>query len=178
MRKRQPAILEDIFPREHICLPLHDFLLIEQCPSTWRGLDIYLMRDDAVTFYVGQSACAFTRIWQHITDGCKGRSTVGHFILCNFPQSLDFTLEMLSSQADQFVAQANQRDRVEAFLIAQHHPCLNDALNAQPTPLPAKYHQPLSRPISFRTPRQLMRAAERRSQSTDKQQWVNWNPDQ
>ena len=65
----------DPFP--HVILPLKEFLLIETCPPEWKDLDLYLVRDDQVVFYVGQSYTAFDRVWQHIFDAFKGRSTVG-----------------------------------------------------------------------------------------------------
>ncbi|HSN74705.1 MAG TPA: hypothetical protein VL334_06360, partial [Anaerolineae bacterium] len=59
----------------HAVVLVKEFLLTEQrCPPDWRPLDLYLFRDDAVVFYVGQSYVAFDRVWRHILDGYKGRS--------------------------------------------------------------------------------------------------------
>ena len=57
-----------------IALPLKRFLLIEQCPAAWQELDLYLFRDDAVVFYVGQSQLAFARVWDHLRSGFKDPS--------------------------------------------------------------------------------------------------------
>ncbi len=38
-----------------VTIPLKRFLLINQCPATWKSLDLYLFRDETVVFYVGQS---------------------------------------------------------------------------------------------------------------------------
>ena len=45
-----------------ISISLKRFLLLEDCPAEWRGLDLYIFRDEAVTFYVGQSQFAFGRV--------------------------------------------------------------------------------------------------------------------
>ncbi|MEZ4643972.1 MAG: hypothetical protein R3E31_14790 [Chloroflexota bacterium] len=123
----------------HSTLPIKQFLLIETCPTAWRPLDLYLFRDEAVVFYVGQSHLAFDRVWEHIRYGFKGRSTVGRFILCNWPTSMKFTVELLSSRADQFASVAHDLDAAERQLITQYAPCFNDVWNEQPTPLPEKY---------------------------------------
>lgn len=38
-----------------VVISLKRFLLMEQCPADWKGLDLYLFRDETVVFYVGQS---------------------------------------------------------------------------------------------------------------------------
>jgi hypothetical protein len=43
-------------------LSLKAFLQIEHCPEEWRRLDLYLIRDEEVIFYVGQSYVAFHRL--------------------------------------------------------------------------------------------------------------------
>ncbi len=88
---------------ECVTTSVKEFLLTEQrCPPEWRPFDLYLVRDDAVVFYVGQSYVAFDRVWRHILDGYKGRSVVGRFIHCNWPASMRFTIELLSSRSPQF----------------------------------------------------------------------------
>jgi hypothetical protein len=127
----------------YIITTVRDFLLTEQrCPLDWRSFDLYLFRDDEVTFYVGQSYVAFDRVWQHILDGFKGRSIVGRFILCNWPASMKFTIELLSSRSDCFVAVSHDLSAAERWLIEQHAPCFNTSLNSSPTPLPARYAPP------------------------------------
>ena len=83
---------------ENIAIPLKRFLLVQQCPASWKGLDLYLFRDENVVFYVGQSYLAFARVWEHLLGGFKGHSTVGRFVWCNWPTSMNFTIELLSSQ--------------------------------------------------------------------------------
>ena len=65
---------------ENVAIPLKRFLLVEQCPAAWKGLDLYLFRDENVVFYVGQSALAFARVWEHLLSGFKGHSIVGRFL--------------------------------------------------------------------------------------------------
>jgi hypothetical protein len=48
---------------QQVIIPLKRFLLIEGCPGEWKGLDLYLFRDEAVAFYAGQSYSAFARVW-------------------------------------------------------------------------------------------------------------------
>ena len=43
---------------QKVVISLKRFLLIQQCPADWKGLDLYLFRDEAVVFYVGQSHLA------------------------------------------------------------------------------------------------------------------------
>jgi hypothetical protein len=52
---------------ENIAIALKRFLLVEQCPLSWKGLDLYLylFRDDNIVFYVGQSHLAFSRVLQN-----------------------------------------------------------------------------------------------------------------
>ena len=83
-----------------IVLPLKMFLTLTHCPPGWAHYDLYLIRDDDVVFYVGQSHNAFDRVWDHLRDGFKGRSTVGRFVLCNWPHALHFTVELLDSRVE------------------------------------------------------------------------------
>ena len=87
---------------DNVAMPLKRFLLIEQCPASWKDLDLYLFRDENIVFYVGQSYLAFARVWEHLLSGFKGHSIVGRFIWCNWPKSMSFTIELLSSQSEQF----------------------------------------------------------------------------
>jgi hypothetical protein len=45
---------------------------------------IYLFRDAAVAFYIGQSYLAFARVWEHLLSGFKGHSIMGRFVWCNW----------------------------------------------------------------------------------------------
>jgi hypothetical protein len=85
-----------------VAIPLKRFLLNEQCPEAWKGMDLYLFRDETVVFYVGQSHFAFSRVWDHLLGGFHGHSIIGRFVWCNWPKSMSFTLELLSSQTEQF----------------------------------------------------------------------------
>ncbi len=130
-----------------IVLPLKEFLTLTHCPPGWAQHDLYLFRDDELVFYVGQSHNAFERVWVHLRDGFKGRSTVGRFVLCNWPRSMHFTVELLHSPAAHL-----DRDAAERRLIEQCAPCFNEALNQRPTSLPSKYAPPSA---SVRHPRSL-----------------------
>lgn len=144
-----------------IALPLKRFLLIEQCPAAWQELDLYLFRDDAVVFYVGQSQLAFARVWDHLRSGFKGRSVVGRFIWSNWPKSMNFTIELLSAQAAQFDPVGHDLNAAERQLILQWAPCFNAAQNSQPTPVPPIY-APINAPIRCsRSLNRLMHEAER-----------------
>lgn len=117
---------------EHIIISLKRFLLIEQCPTAWKGLDLYLFRDEQVVFYVGQSHLAFARVWEHLLSGFKGHSIVGRFIWCNWPQSMNFTIELLSSKSESFKDVTNELNACERSLIQKYSPCFNVSLNQQP----------------------------------------------
>jgi len=126
-----------------VAIPLKEFLLTEQrCPPEWRPFNLYLCRDDAVVFYVGQSYVAFDRVWQHILDGFKGRSMLPRFILCNWPAALRFTIELRDARSAEFANVGHDLNAAERALIEQYAPCFNDALNPRPSPLPARYVAP------------------------------------
>lgn len=127
---------------EHISIPLKRFLLVNECPPSWKGLDLYLFRDEHVAFYVGQSQLAFARVWEHLLSGFKGHSIVGRFIWCNWPTSMSFTIEMMSSRSGQFDSIGNDLNAAERKLIQHWAPCFNISLNDQPTSLPASYLPP------------------------------------
>ena len=127
---------------ENIVTPLKRFLLIEQCPSDWKNLDLYLFRDESVAFYVGQSQLAFARVWEHLLGGFKGHSIVGRFVWVNWPASMNFKIELLSSQSEQFSETGHDLNASERLLIQRWLPCFNIAQNNQPTPLPESYLPP------------------------------------
>ncbi len=143
-----------------IRLPLREFLVIEGCPPAWKGYDLYLFRDDEVVFYVGRSQTAFTRVWDHLLDGFKGRSLVGRFVLMNWPRALQFTIELMSSQEERYADVGKNVEAAEAFLIAHHSPCFNDVLNHTPTPLPAHYNPPTAKGRRPRSPNRMIHEAE------------------
>jgi hypothetical protein len=83
-------------------MPLKRFLLVGVCPASWKGLDLYLIRDGHTAFYAGQSHLAFARVWEHLFGGFKGHSIVGCFVWVNWPTSMNFTIELLSSKSAPF----------------------------------------------------------------------------
>jgi len=155
-----------------IVIPLKRFMLLDSCPPDWRSLDLYLFRDDSVVFYVGQSYLAFERVWDHLRNGFKGRSTIGRFILCNWPVSLKFNIELMSSQSARFANVDHDLNAAERDLIGQLAPCFNDMLNSQPTPLPGRYASPNSKPLCSRSLNKLIHEAERAVRADAKLAWL------
>lgn len=155
-----------------IVISLKRFLLIEQCPDAWRPFDLYLFRDDAVTFYVGQSQLAFARVWDHLLTGFKGHSMVGRFVWCNWPVSMKFTIELLSSHAAEFEGVGNDLNAAEQLLIRQQSPCFNLSHNSQPAPLPPAYLPPGATLRGSRSLTKLRHEAERAVRAEDAQLWV------
>lgn len=155
-----------------IAIPVKQFMLIEQCPPTWRLLDLYAVRDEKVVFYVGQSYLAFDRVWEHLRNGFKGRSVIGRFILCNWPASLRFVVELMSSKSARFASVGNDLAQAERLLIEQWAPCFNAALNAQPTPCPARYAGPNAQLRCSRSLNKLIYEAERVVKADEKLHWL------
>ncbi len=158
---------------QDITLPISKFLTIEQCPSEWRRYDLYLFRDDTVVFYVGQSHNAFDRVWAHLFGGFKGRSVVGLFVLCNWPRSMRFVVELMDSQSARFDPVGNDLDAAERYLIEQLSPCFNEALNDHPTPLPVKYAPPSAKGRRPKSIKRMMHDAARACQlEHNRKQWI------
>lgn len=126
---------------QSIALPLKRFILTdhEHCPPEWKHLDLYLFRDEQVVFYVGQSQLAFKRVWDHLLGGFHGHSMIGRFMWANWPVSMKFTIELMSSQNDDFAAIGNDLSASERQLIERWSPCFNVSLNSQPTMMPVHY---------------------------------------
>ncbi len=154
-----------------VSLPLKRFLLIEQCPALWQGLDLYLLRNEEVVFYVGQSQLAFARVWAHLLGGFKGHSITGRFIWVNWPKSMKFMIDLLSSQDAQFHSVGHDRDAAEQWLIQQHSPCFNVSHNVQPTAVPPTYFPPNAKFRRRRTLSQYIREAQRAVKAEDNQLW-------
>ena len=157
---------------EKISIPLKRFLLVEKCPASWRGLDLYLFRDENVVFYVGQSYFAFARVWEHLINGFKGHSIVGRFIWCNWPKSMSFTIELLSSQSMQFDDVRNELNASERFLIQHWTPCFNISQNSQPTPLPNSYLPPNAPFRRRRSLNMLVHEAKQAVKADDTKLWL------
>src|SRR5574338_794757 len=118
---------------QHIILPMKRFLLIEQCPVDWKDLDLYLFRDETTAFYAGQSQLAFARVWEHLLGGFKGHSMTGRFVWVNWPRSMSFTIELMSSRWGRFDEVGNDLNAAERSLIQQWAPCFNISLNRAAT---------------------------------------------
>ena len=160
---------------ESIAISLKRFILIERehCPDKWKDFDLYLLRDKDVVFYVGQSQLAFSRIWEHLLGGFKGHSILGRFVWVNWPKSMSFTIELLSSQSAQFAEVENDLNASERILIQQFNPCFNVSQNNEPTPLPESY---LSCNAPFRRRRSLnalIHEAERAVKADDNELWLD-----
>lgn len=153
-------------------MPLKRFLLIEQCPADWKSLDLYLFRDEDVVFYVGQSYLAFARVWEHLLSGFKGHSIVGRFIWVNWPKSMNFSIELLSSQSGQFNDVQNDLNAAERVLIQHWLPCFNVSQNSQPTPVPDIYLPPNAPFRRRRSLNSLIHEAERAVQADDTKLWM------
>ena len=158
---------------ENIAIQLKRFILIEECPESWKDFDLYLFRDDDIAFYVGQSQLAFSRVWDHLLDGFKGHSIVGRFVWVNWPKSMSFTIELLSSKSAKFDEVENDLNTSERILIQRYAPCFNVSQNNQPTSLPEIYLQPNA---SFRRRRSLnalIHEAERVVKAEDIRLWLD-----
>lgn len=167
-------------PAEPCVVSLKQFMLTEQkCPAAWHAYDLYLFRDDDCVFYVGQSDRAFYRVWDHILGGFKGRSVIGRFILCNWPRSMKFTIELHHSASERFapvghdcVAPEDVRDAAERALIEQYTPCFNVSLNAAPRDLPACYRPTTAKPLCSRSLRKLIMEANLALQADQRRQYL------
>jgi hypothetical protein len=140
-------------------LLVREFLALTECPLAWRQYDLYLFRDGDVVFYVGQSYCAFERVWEHLRGGFKGQSIVGLFVLCNWPRSMRFTVELMASRSVRFDCVQNDLNAAERFLIEQWAPCFNEILNQRPRPLPDQYAAPTASGRRLRSLKRMIREA-------------------
>ncbi|HQX17386.1 MAG TPA: hypothetical protein PLA27_13260 [Anaerolineales bacterium] len=157
---------------QSIVIPLKRFLLVEECPADWKDFDLYLFRDESVAFYVGQSHLAFARVWEHLLSGFKGHSIVGRFVWVNWPKSMSFTIELLSSRHEQFDVVGNDLNESERLLIQRWSPCFNIAQNNQPTPLPTSYLPPNAPFRRRRSLNALIHEAERVVKIEDTKLWL------
>jgi hypothetical protein len=96
---------------------------------------------------------------------------MGRFIWVNWPKSMKFTVELLSSQFEQFNSIGNELNAAEQLLIQQGSPCFNASLNPQPTPIPSTYLPPNATLRRRRSLKQLIREAERAVQAEDNLRW-------
>ncbi len=108
---------------------------------------IYVVRDEALIFYVGQSKRdVLVRFWEHMHKP----SRLGQLIALNKPDSLAWQVEFYTladcrpfvQQLSLFSMQAWQHfdmDMAEKGMIAQMCPVLNKDFNPKPTRLPSRY---------------------------------------
>jgi hypothetical protein len=107
--------------------------------------DLYLFRDGDVVLYVGRSSPqitgfkvengAWNRVWGHLRGGFTGHSAIGELIRVSWPRSMDFGVEFVHSDSEFFAGRGN----AEKYLIEHLRPCLNEAMNQEPAPLPSCY---------------------------------------
>lgn len=168
----QNPVNKPAYGQNNIAIPLKRFLLIGECPPEWKDFDLYLFRDNDVVFYVGQSQLAFTRVWEHLLGGFKGHSIVGRCIWVNWPKSMSFTIELLSSQSEQFNTVENDLSASERSLIQRWAPCFNVSQNSQPTPLPTSYLPPNAPFRQRRSLNALLHEAERAVKAEETKRWL------
>ena len=84
---------------------------------------------------------------------------------------MNFTVELLGSQSEQFNDVGNDLNAAEQWLIQLGSPCFNVSLNPQPTPVPSSYLPPNAKFRRRRSLRQLLREAERAVQAEDNVRW-------
>ena len=154
-----------------VTISLKRFLLIETCPEAWKEFDLYIFRDEAVVFYVGQSYQAFARVWGHLLKGFRGHSIIGRFVWVNWPKSMKFTIELLSSRLERFNTIGNEVNAAEQVLIQQWSPCFNVSQNPQPTPLPPGYLLPSAGLRRRRSLKKLIYEAERAVKAEESLHW-------
>ena len=155
-----------------VTVPVKQFILLDQCPPSWKELDLYIIRDESSVFYVGQSYQAFYRVWDHIKNGYKARSEVGLFILCNWPKSMNFQIELLSSRSNEFDLVENNLLKAEELLIKRNRPRFNISQNSDPSSIPKLYLPPSS---TIRSPRSLTRMryqAEQALLNDERKKWM------
>jgi hypothetical protein len=105
-------------------------------------------------------------------NGFKGRSMMGRFVWCNWPTSMKFTIELLSSQSEPFNSMGNNVLAAERLLIEQWAPCFNVSQNRQPTAVPAVYYPPNGKLRCNRSLPKLIREVERVVKAEDTQLWL------
>ncbi|MCB8985282.1 MAG: hypothetical protein H6659_15730 [Ardenticatenaceae bacterium] len=84
---------------------------------------------------------------------------------------MNFTIDLLSSQAAQFDNVGNEINAAEQLLIRRWAPCFNVSHNGQPTPLPSRYRPPNARLRCSRSLRKLIQEAERAVKIEDNRLW-------
>lgn len=106
---------------------------------------LYIVRDEEVVFYVGQSCHGVVnRLWQHLGRGSfdQGLSWLGRVIEANLPISLDWIIELREPRhkTHEYFHSQLDIDDTEKELIEELRPCLNVIYNSLPSPLPELYN--------------------------------------
>lgn len=121
-------------------------LLAKQVTDTLGHL-IYVVRENDLVFYVGQSRRdVLTRFGEHL----QKPSRLGKLIMLNTPSSQNWQVDFYAladcaafvQQKSLFAMQAWQHfdmDMAEKGMIKVMRPVLNQDFNEKPTPLPARY---------------------------------------
>lgn len=155
-----------------IKMKVKQFILLDDCPEELKSFDLYVIRAENTVFYVGQSHVAFHRVWDHIKNGYKWRSDVGRFILCNWPKSMNYEIELLSSSAQEFDEVGNDLLRAEQMLIRKYKPCFNISQNDSPSPMPDICLPPSAEIRCSRSIKKLQYQAEQSIRNDEKKKWV------
>jgi hypothetical protein len=85
---------------------------------------------------------------------------------------MNFTIELLSSQFEQFGMLGNEVNAAERQLIQQWSPCFNVSQNSQPTPVPNSYLPPNAPFRRRRSLNMLMHEAERAVKAEETRRWI------
>lgn len=155
--------------------------ILEKKATKALGHLIYVVRDEALVFYVGQSRRdVVTRFWEHM----QAPSHLGQLIALNAPASHQWSVDFYAladcaafvQQKSLFALQEWQHfdmDMAEQSLIQVMRPVLNHDFNAKPTPLPGRYrgHAALNLP----KPETALSAGSRQAPTTSPQDriWLN-----
>lgn len=97
---------------------------------------------------------------------------LGRFILCNWPASLRFTIELQDSRSVGFTEVGHDPNVAECTLIEQHAPCFHEMLNRRPTPRPARYAPPGRAIYRSRSLGKLIGEARHAVQADRQQRWL------
>jgi hypothetical protein len=85
---------------------------------------------------------------------------------------MKFSIELLSSQFEEFDSIGNNLDVAEKQLIQRWSPCFNVSQNNQPTPLPKSYLPPNAPFRRRRSLNMLIYEAERAVRADDTKLWL------
>lgn len=114
------------------------------------GHRLYLVRDGATVFYVGQSVDPVERVRGHLGLGelaFAGTDRLGYFIEDNLPGAQAWQVILYTLEDCQAYLGAWDVQEAEERLIELARPCLNVQGNTSPSPIPAKYKRPWDKPL-------------------------------